>query len=89
MIFAEGSAGTVQEIFQDAAFNYYAPARQDRPMVFLGKTYWTKRLPVIPLLKTLFRGHHHPLRLLVTDDPDKVVTFLCTRPTRNGPRGRR
>lgn len=76
VIFAEGSAGTLQEIFQDAAFNYYAQRRKVRPMVFLGKSHWTKKLPAVKLLRTLFSRGKHRLRLCVTDDPDEVVSFL-------------
>lgn len=69
IIYAEGRAGTVQEVFQDAAQNYYrsfpAPAEAGKgcfsPMVFLGD-FWTiddpvggrKSLPVRPLLDKLW-----------------------------------
>lgn len=56
MIYAEGSAGTLQEIFQDAAQNYYGVFS---PMVFLsgpaepGKHYWESTLPVRALIEAL------------------------------------
>lgn len=40
IIFAPGAAGTVQEIFQDAAQNYYQTFGRHSPMVLYGKDYW-------------------------------------------------
>lgn len=40
IIFAPGAAGTVQEIFQDAAQNYYQTFGQTSPMVLYGRDYW-------------------------------------------------
>lgn len=55
IIYTRGAAGTLQEVFQDAAQNYY-PKKGDSfaPMVFLGKQFWTEELPVLPLLNSLF-----------------------------------
>src|SRR6185295_2615700 len=54
IVYSEGSAGTVQEIFQDASQNYYGDAFY--PMVFLsapGTDYWSRTLPVRPLIEAL------------------------------------
>src|ERR1017187_8685743 len=40
VIFAEGSGGTVQEIFQAACLNYYATPARQAPMVLFGSDYW-------------------------------------------------
>lgn len=40
IIFAPGAAGTVQEIFQDAAQNYYKTMGRTSPMVLFGREYW-------------------------------------------------
>ncbi|HEY1081201.1 MAG TPA: hypothetical protein VGE29_03010 [Prosthecobacter sp.] len=62
VIFAEGNAGTVQEIFQDACQNYYATYGPATPMVLLDSAYWNrsgfgevgvKHKPVWPLLQQL------------------------------------
>ena len=44
IIFFEGNAGTVQEVFQDVAQNYYRPARESAtPMVFFNTDgYWDR-----------------------------------------------
>lgn len=89
VIFAEGNAGTVQEIFQDACQNYYATRGPASPMILLGSEYWNRDVskseasnakPVWPLLKQLGaeKGFAHLLR--ITDDLDEIVKFLTDPP---------
>ncbi|MCA9797844.1 MAG: hypothetical protein KC910_38820, partial [Candidatus Eremiobacteraeota bacterium] len=54
VVFAPGSAGTIQEIFQEACQNHYFVV-EDRcsPMILMGKDYWTRTKPVWPLLHQL------------------------------------
>ncbi|MEM7356877.1 MAG: hypothetical protein AAF657_39050, partial [Acidobacteriota bacterium] len=40
VIYAPGSAGTIQEVFQDAAQNHYGTFQLVSPMVFLDRHYW-------------------------------------------------
>lgn len=56
MVLAEGGAGTLQEVFQDAAQNHYASVDDTcSPMVFLDlDEFWTVPGPVRPLLEGLF-----------------------------------
>jgi predicted Rossmann-fold nucleotide-binding protein len=75
IVYTPGRAGTLQEIFQDAAQNYYKTVHIASPMVFLGRTYWTETLPVAPLLKSLFANTADP-RLLFTDSVEEAVAFL-------------
>ena len=71
VIFAPGSAGTMQEIFQDAAQNHYETFGYASPMVFLGTRYWTQQLPVYPFLQQLMQeGRYKNLILSLTDDVD-------------------
>lgn len=53
VIFAPGSAGTIQEIFQDATQNHYLSFGYASPMVFLNEDYWTTERPIYPLLKKM------------------------------------
>jgi predicted Rossmann-fold nucleotide-binding protein len=76
VIFTPGSAGTVQEVFQDATANHYATTGAPRPMVFLGVEAWTQALPVVPLLRRLAEGHAYADRILVTDDAAAAVQFV-------------
>lgn len=77
IIFTPGSAGTVQEVFQDAVQNHYLTYDVNSPMIFLGVDFWTNQLPVFPLLqKMLHTGHYKNLLLTLTDDPDEVKRVL-------------
>jgi predicted Rossmann-fold nucleotide-binding protein len=42
VIFAPGSAGTTQEIFQDAAQNHYGSQGVYSPMILFGEEHWTQ-----------------------------------------------
>ena len=74
IIYSPGSAGTLQEIFQDAAQNHYRTCGDPSPMVFLGVDYYTKEIPVYPLLEELLeKGRYNGLILSITDDKEKVI----------------
>ncbi len=76
VIYTPGSAGTVQEVFQDYTQNHYAPAGQAAPMVFLGKDFWTNQVPAGPLVRQLARGREVERWILVTDEPAEAVELL-------------
>jgi len=76
IVYAEGKAGTIQEIFQDAAQNYYKTYEYFSPMVFLGKQYWTEEYPVVAVLKKLFGKDDFEKYVLVTDDIAEAADFI-------------
>jgi predicted Rossmann-fold nucleotide-binding protein len=76
IVYAPGSAGTIQEIFQDAAQNHYTTYGFASPMVFLGEKYWTQTKPVYPLLKQLAAGQDYGRWLFISDDVDAIVAHL-------------
>jgi len=76
LIFAPGSAGTIQEIFQDATQNHYATTGVSSPMVFLNSDYWTKEKPIYPLIKQLAQGHDYERLIAIFDDVDSVVSYI-------------
>lgn len=76
VIFSPGSAGTIQEIFQDAAQNHYKTMGVVSPMIFFDKTYWTKTKPVYPVLHALAQGYEYAELLSITDDPDEVLDSI-------------
>jgi len=90
IVFAEGNAGTVQEIFQDACQNYYATHGAAAPMVLLGSRYWdrdpqgeaspARSKSVWPLLSQLAaeKGFSHLLK--ISDDLEEIVDFLVSCP---------
>jgi predicted Rossmann-fold nucleotide-binding protein len=78
VIFTPGSAGTIQEIFQDAAQNHYATSPDHAsPMVFYGTTYWRETTPVYPLLDRLAAGRPYGALLAISDDVDVIVDLIA------------
>jgi predicted Rossmann-fold nucleotide-binding protein len=82
VIFAAGSAGTTQEIFQDATQNHYATFGWVSPMVFFGKARYTEETRLWQTITELSRGRRYAEQLLLSDDPAEVVSFLQTHPPR-------
>ncbi len=78
VIFAPGSAGTTQEIFQDAAQNHYNTAGTISPMILLGEKHWTKTRPVWPLLQQVADGHLYGELIALTDSEDEIVRRLLS-----------
>jgi predicted Rossmann-fold nucleotide-binding protein len=76
VIFAPGSAGTTQEIFQDAAQNHYGTAGYFSPMICFGVEHWTVKQPAWPLLETISRNHMYGELLLLTDSEDAILRKL-------------
>jgi predicted Rossmann-fold nucleotide-binding protein len=76
LIFAPGSAGTIQEIFQDATQNHYATTGVSSPMVFLDKHYWTHEKPVYPILKHLAKGQPYCDLIEIFDDMHSIIDFI-------------
>jgi predicted Rossmann-fold nucleotide-binding protein len=79
-IYAPGSAGTLQEIFEDANQNFYVPPDEGMsPMVFLDlDEYWTKEFPVIPVLRALF-GDRFDDVVTVASDADAAIAAIAAR----------
>ena len=80
VVYAPGSAGTTQEIFQEATQNHYGTFNYYSPMVFLGKERYEIKTSIYPLLRQLAWGREYFDMLHLTDDPADVVAFLKTHP---------
>jgi predicted Rossmann-fold nucleotide-binding protein len=76
IVYSPGSAGTIQEIFQDACQNHYNTVGVVSPMIFLGHEFWTRTRPVYPLLAQLAQGHEYARYLRITDSVDEVIQAL-------------
>lgn len=76
VVYAPGSAGTIQEVFMDAAQNHYGTFRLVSPMVFLDTHYWTEIKPVYPLCRALAEGRQYGELLGIADTADEVIAFL-------------
>ena len=77
IIYSPGSAGTLQEIFQDAAQNHYKTVGLSSPMVFLGRKFWGEEIPVYSMLETLMAGgRYQNLLLTLTDEREEAVNAI-------------
>ncbi len=77
VVYSPGSAGTMQEIFQDAVQNHYLSFGYASPMVFLDTEYWTEEMPVYKLMQYLVdKGKYNNLLLSITDSIDDIVRTL-------------
>ena len=84
IIYSEGKAGTIQEIFQDGAQNYYMTFSISAPSVSFGVQYWQETYPVVGVLEKLFPAEFGK-RLLVTDDVNEAAEFMGNFPPLNRP----
>ena len=77
IIFSPGSAGTVREIFQDAEINHYNTLGSTGPMIFLGKEFYTKEIPIYTFLDSLLKTDRYKnLKLYLTDEAEEVTQFI-------------
>ena len=80
VIYAPGSAGTVQEVFMDGCQNHYGTVGVVSPMVFLGQEYWERRRPVRALLDSLSEGRQYAERISYVDSVDEAVAAIVEHP---------
>lgn len=77
VVFAPGSAGTMQEVFQDIAQNHYKSFGYASPMVFLDRNFWMEDQPLFPLIKSMIKkGRLSNIDLGIYDSVEKVVAHL-------------
>jgi predicted Rossmann-fold nucleotide-binding protein len=80
VVFAPGSAGTLQEIFMDAEQNFYATGGYHSPMAFLGVRQWEMDTPVFSLVKQTASDANRDM-LFISDAPAEIAQFLAeTKP---------
>ena len=80
VVFAPGSAGTTQEVFQDATQNHYAVFGNASPMVFLDREFWQQSLPAEPLLRTLAADRPYSGLIGTAESAPEAMEFLRTHP---------
>ena len=77
IVFTPGSAGTIQEIFQDATQNHYMSFDVASPMIFFNSEYWTEKYPIYPLLKKLIKEEKYSnLILSLCDTENEVINEI-------------
>lgn len=79
IVFAPGQAGTVQELFQDAAQNAYLALGEASPMILLGRDFWTTTMPAVPLLDAIDPGAPWHEIVVVVDSASEAVAALHRR----------
>ena len=83
VIYAPGNAGTLQEVFQDAAQNVYRTQRWFSPMCFLDLPFagidhwWSRHFPIERFLRPLFGDADYDRHVIVTPDPAAILAFLA------------
>lgn len=77
VIFTPGSAGTMQEVFQDLAQNHYESYGYASPMIFLDIEFWTKKRPIFPIIQQMSdQGDLMNLNLGLYDQNEEVREHL-------------
>ena len=77
IIYSPGSAGTMQEIFQEAVQNHYLSFGYASPMIFMNKEYWTEDMPVYLLMEHLVKkGKYKNLLMSLTDSIEEIVKTI-------------
>ena len=82
VVFAPGSAGTVQEVFQDATQNHYGLFTTLSPMVFLDVGFWRHTMPAEPLLRSLAGDRPYADLIGAADTAEDTMSFLLGHPAR-------
>ena len=85
VIFAPGSAGTLQEVFQDAAHNSYWSFHSRGPMVFLGKSFFGTAPSIFDVVKARAATDGYGDMVALVDTPEEAVAFLQNHPMRQEP----
>ena len=77
IVYTPGSAGTMQEIFQEAVQNHYLSFGYASPMIFMNKQYWTEEMPVYRLMEHLIeKGKYKNLLTSLTDSTEEIVSTI-------------
>jgi predicted Rossmann-fold nucleotide-binding protein len=80
VIFAPGSAGTLQEIFQDAAHNSYWSFHSRAPMVFMNKSFFTAPPSIFRVLRHRAHLDGYDKMVEILDEPADTVAFIQAHP---------
>ena len=80
VIFAPGSAGTLQEVFQDVAHNSYWSFNSRGPMVFLGKSFFGAPPSIFDVVKERARKDNYEEMVGMVDTAEEAVAFILSHP---------
>ena len=80
LVYAPGSAGTTQEIFQEAAQNHYGTSGYYSPMIFLSKKRYVEDTAIYSVLHQLAVGKTYKELLFLTDTAELAIDFIEKHP---------
>jgi len=80
VIFAPGSAGTLQEIFQDATHNSYWTFQSRSPMVFLDSSFYRASPSIYDVLLARANKDGYADLVSLQDDPESIVKYIVDHP---------
>lgn len=77
LVIMPGGPGTLQEIFQEAVQDHYGTLERPSPMVFVGRDFWTREVPVYSLVEMLKRdGFYRNLEISIVETTDEIIAAL-------------
>ena len=77
LIFMPGSAGTLQEVFQEIVQNHYVSLGYPSPMVFVGTKFWNEDVPVFPFIQHMVEaGRYKNLIVDMVDDNESIIRSI-------------
>lgn len=79
VVFAPGSAATIEEVFIDAAQNHYATFDFCSPMMFLGTSHYLQS-QVYSCLAQQAVGQVYAQMITIADEPEKLLEFIQKHP---------
>jgi hypothetical protein len=79
VVFAPGSAATIEEVFINASQNHYATFNFCSPMMFLGQSHYLQS-QVYSCLAQQAVGHAYAQMIAISDEPEDILQFLLTHP---------
>jgi len=82
VVFAPGSAATIEEVFINAAQNHYATFNFCSPMMFLGESHYLQS-QVYSCLAQQAVGHTYAQMIAISDQPERILEFLQAHPPIN------
>ncbi len=77
IIFSPGSAGTIQEVFQEVTQNHYLSFGYASPMIFMNTEFWTNETPIYTYLQELIKTSQlKNLILSISDSIEEIKAEL-------------
>lgn len=77
IIFSPGSAGTLQEIFQEICQNHYKSFGYASPMIFMNRSYWCYDRPIYNAIEQMsLRGDLLNLDLGLYDSSEEIIDHI-------------